>query len=95
MAKICAQQLKEIGVDAKAVVVTETDWANQDAHLIGWGSPFDPDDHTYKVFGTDKGANYSAYSNPTIDKILQKARETEDKDEKLKLYKQLNNTEIN
>ena len=31
---------------------------------------------------------YSAYSNPTIDKILQKARETEDKDEKLKLYKQ-------
>ncbi len=36
MAKICAQQLKEIGVDAKAVVVTETDWANQDAHLIGW-----------------------------------------------------------
>ncbi|HBF4439544.1 TPA: ABC transporter substrate-binding protein [Clostridioides difficile] len=88
MAKICAQQLKEIGVDAKAVVVTETDWANQDAHLIGWGSPFDPDDHTYKVFGTDKGANYSAYSNPTIDKILQKARETENKDEKLKLYKQ-------
>ncbi|MGO0807357.1 hypothetical protein ACTPEF_26280, partial [Clostridioides difficile] len=50
----------------------------------------DPDDHTYKVFGTDKGANYSAYSNPTIDKILQKARETEDKDEnkyKTKVFK--------
>ena len=27
------------------------------------GSPFDADDHTYKVFGTDKGANYSSYSN--------------------------------
>ena len=33
------------------------------AFLIGWGSPFDADDHTYKVFGTDKGANYSGYYN--------------------------------
>lgn len=27
------------------------------------GKPFDADDHTYKVFGTDKGSNYSGYSN--------------------------------
>lgn len=88
MAKICAQQLKEIGVNAKAVVVTKTDWSNQDAHIIGWGSPFDPDDHTYKVFGTDKGANYSSYSNPTIDSILQKARETDVDADRLKYYKE-------
>ena len=36
-------------------VDAQVDWAGQDAYLIGWGSPFDPDDHTYKVFGTDKG----------------------------------------
>ncbi len=42
--------------------------------IIGWGSPFDADDHTYKVFGTDKGANYSGYSNPLVDEYLTKAR---------------------
>ena len=50
----------------------ETDWAGQEAYLIGWGSPFDPDDHTYKVFGTDKGANYSGYSYDKVDELLKK-----------------------
>ena len=45
------------------------DWGGQMACLIGWGSPFDADDHTYKVFGTDKGANYSGYSNAEVDEL--------------------------
>jgi peptide/nickel transport system substrate-binding protein len=24
--------------------------AEVDAFVLGWGSPFDPDDHTYKLF---------------------------------------------
>ena len=48
------------------------------AYLIGWGSPFDADDHTYKVFGTDKGANYSGYSNALVDQYLTEARESDD-----------------
>ena len=48
------------------------------AYLIGWGSPFDADDHTYKVFGTDKGANYSSYSNALVDQYLIEARESAD-----------------
>ena len=66
----------------------EIDWAGQEAFLIGWGSPFDPDDHTYKVFGTDKGANYSGYSNEKIDSLLQQARESDDKAERKRLYAQ-------
>lgn len=88
MANICAQNLKEVGVSAKVEVPSEIDWAGQDAYLIGWGSPFDPDDHTYKVFGTEKGANYNAYSNKTVDKLLQQAREKEDKEDRLPLYKE-------
>ncbi|WP_304340338.1 ABC transporter substrate-binding protein [Metaclostridioides mangenotii] len=87
MAKVCAQQLREIGVNAKATITTNLDWENQDSTIIGWGSPFDPDDHTYKVFGTDKGSNLSGYSNENVDRILQSARETADNDEKTKLYK--------
>lgn len=88
MAKICSQQLKQVGVDAKVSVKSEIDWENQDSYLIGWGSPFDPDDHTYKVFGTDKGSNFNMYSNKKIDELLQKARETDNNDERMKCYKE-------
>lgn len=88
MATIAAQQFKEIGVEAKVVVKSKIDWANQDSYLIGWGSPFDPDDHTYKVFGTDKGSNFSAYSNSKIDELLKAARQTDIESERLKYYKE-------
>ncbi len=54
MAKICAQNLGDIGVSVKVDSPAEIDWEGQEAFLVGWGSPFDPDDHTYKVFGTEK-----------------------------------------
>ena len=69
MAQIAAQQLQEIGLDVKANVPADgIDWGGQECCIIGWGSPFDADDHTYKVFGTNKGANYSSYSNADVDK---------------------------
>lgn len=88
MAKICAQQFKAIGVDMKVAVQAKIDWDNQEAYLIGWGSPVDPDDHTYKVFGTGKGSNYSSYSNSKVDELLQKARETDVNADRLKYYKE-------
>lgn len=86
MAMIAAENLKAIGVNAKVSVKSDIDWDNQDAFLIGWGSPFDPDDHTYKVFGTAKGANYQYYSNERADIYLKKARETENIDERKEYY---------
>lgn len=56
------------------------------AYLIGWGSPFDADDHTYKVFGTDKGANYSGYSNEQVDKYLTEARQSDDPEVRAEAY---------
>lgn len=88
MANICAQNLNDIGADVNVKVSAEIDWAGQDAYLIGWGSPFDPDDHTYKVFGTNKGANYSSYSNAKVDSILKQARETENGSLRTELYKE-------
>ena len=88
MANICAQNLNDIGADVKVEVPAEVDWAGQDTYLIGWGSPFDPDDHTYKVFGTDKGANYSCYSNSEVDRLLTEARQTDDESSRKALYAQ-------
>lgn len=77
IAQIAAQQLKEIGMDVTVEIPAQVDWGGQMAYLIGWGSPFDADDHTYKVFGTDKGANYSGYSNELVDRYLTEARESD------------------
>ncbi|MBQ8834835.1 MAG: ABC transporter substrate-binding protein [Oscillospiraceae bacterium] len=89
MAQIAAQQLQQIGLDVKANVPAEgIDWGGQECCIIGWGSPFDADDHTYKVFGTGKGANYSGYSNADVDKYLTLARQTAIDSERAEYYKQ-------
>ena len=59
IAQAAAQQIRAIGINCTVEIPAQMDWGGQMACLIGWGSPFDADDHTYKVFGTDKGANYS------------------------------------
>lgn len=78
MAQAAAQQLREAGIHCTVEIPAQIDWAGQMAYLIGWGSPFDADDHTYKVFATGKGANYSGYSNALVDQCLTEARETSD-----------------
>ncbi|MCM1149820.1 MAG: ABC transporter substrate-binding protein [Butyricicoccus sp.] len=78
IAQAAAQQLRAVGIDCSVEIPTVVDWGGQMAYLIGWGSPFDADDHTYKVFGSGKGANYSGYSNATVDRYLTLARETDD-----------------
>ena len=89
MAQIAAQQLQEAGLDVNANVPADgIDWGGQECCIIGWGSPYDADDHTYKVFSTDAGANYSGYSNTEVDQWLKKARQTDDPAERAECYKQ-------
>lgn len=86
IAQAAAQQLQAVGIRCTVEVPEVVDWGTQMAYLIGWGSPFDADDHTYKVFGTDKGANYSGYSNPEVDQYLLQARQTDDPVERKNAY---------
>ncbi|MBR1810727.1 MAG: ABC transporter substrate-binding protein [Clostridia bacterium] len=78
IANAAAQQLRAVGIDMTVEIPAVIDWSKQMAFLIGWGSPFDADDHTYKVFGAGKGANYSGYSNDDVDAYLTAARRTDD-----------------
>lgn len=86
IAQAAAQQLRDIGINCTVDIPAQMDWGGQMACLIGWGSPFDADDHTYKVFGTDKGANYSGYSNAAVDSYLKLARETSDPEQRRQYY---------
>jgi len=86
IAQIAAQQLRQVGLDVNVDIPAVVDWGGQYCYLIGWGSPFDADDHTFKVFGTDKGANYSGYSNELVDKYLTEARQSDDPAVRAKAY---------
>lgn len=86
IASAAAQQLCEVGINCSVDIPAQVDWTRQMAYLIGWGSPFDADDHTYKVFGTGKGANYSGYSNTDVDKYLLEARQTDNKKKRARAY---------
>lgn len=86
IASAAAQQLCETGINCSVDIPAQVDWTRQMAYLIGWGSPFDADDHTYKVFGTGKGANYSGYSNTDVDKYLLEARQTDNKKKRARAY---------
>ena len=86
IAQAAAQQIRKIGIDCSVEIPSQVDWVGQMAYLIGWGSPFDADDHTYKVFGTDKGANYSGYSNALVDQYLTQARRSDDDEVRAAAY---------
>ncbi|MCR4435092.1 MAG: ABC transporter substrate-binding protein [Clostridiales bacterium] len=92
MANYLASQFKKIGAEVK---VDALDWsvidiAKCDAFVIGWGSPFDADDHTFKLFHSSQiggtGYNFGAYSDPKVDELLQKGRTTSDPQQRKKIY---------
>lgn len=94
IANYLSSQFKKIGVIAK---VSALDWNaieidKCDAFVLGWGSPFDADDHTYKLFHSsqiEKGNNFGGYSNAKVDKLLEEARTIENEAERKKLYEEL------
>ena len=87
LAQMVAQQLGEIGIEVWVQAPAEgIDWYGQQCCIIEQGSPFDADDHTYKVFATDKGHNASGYSNEEVDACLTKARQSGSKAERAAAY---------
>lgn len=96
IAKIISSELQKYGVDAKAYAKPKTAFeiSDVDSFIIGWGSPFDPDFHTYRIFGSfadsntnENGWNYSHYKDENVDAALKNARSTSDIDERKKYYK--------
>lgn len=95
MANYLAEGYKSIGAQ---VEVAALDWSaikidETDAFMIGWGSPYDADHHTYSLFHssesslTSSGYNYGSYSNAKVDELLEKGRISIDVEERKASYK--------
>lgn len=83
-AEIIQSYLKEIGLDITITILewgTYLDYLRQGTHelyLLGWSnSTFDPDDSLSAIYHTDSikvNANNNFYSNPQVDKLIEKAQ---------------------
>ncbi len=92
IANTLATDFKKIGVEAEP---DPKDWSvieieKCQAFVLGWGSPFDPDDHTFKLFtsgviGTEDN-NLGSYRNAEVDRLLQAARTTSDQSVRKQYY---------
>ncbi|MDD7389475.1 MAG: ABC transporter substrate-binding protein [Lachnospiraceae bacterium] len=88
IANICSSQLKQAGVDMEVVLVTRFDWeSGYNGFLSGYATQFDPD-MIYANYVTGASDNNMQYSNEKVDEILEKARHTEDTEERKELYHQ-------
>jgi peptide/nickel transport system substrate-binding protein len=60
-----------------------------EAYLVGWSGRVDVDGNTYQFLRTGQGNNFSRYSNPTADKLLDEGRGMTDPAKRQAVYKQL------
>ncbi|MFY0408976.1 ABC transporter substrate-binding protein [Solicola sp. PLA-1-18] len=56
---------------------------------LGWSGRVDPHGNTYAFLGTEQGNNYSGYSNPDVDRLLQQAAQQTDPAQRAQTYGQV------
>ena len=94
LANVVSEQLKPLGIIAvpKPIDQHAVDYDGEDALIIGWGSEFDPDDHTYRLFHSneigDGKYNFGAYKNQTVNELLARARTATNIEDRKNFYKQ-------
>ncbi|NLN93787.1 MAG: hypothetical protein GX130_10840 [Candidatus Hydrogenedens sp.] len=88
------EELARVGIELTirlmewASLLERVDKREFDAILMGWSMPPDPD--PYQVWHSsqaDAGSNYVGFINPEADEIVEAARRSFDKEERIRLYK--------
>lgn len=96
LALAVADNAAEVGIE---VTVDGLSWEaieprmSNDALVMGWGTPYDPDFITYQLFHSSFSEagffNPGAYQNPAVDADLDQGRAATDPDERVAAYRQL------
>lgn len=95
MAQMIQSMLKEVGITMDIEIVEfgtmldQLDSGDFEAVRLGWSGRTDPDGNTYRFFSTDAANNYSSYTNPVMDDLLNKGRTTIDQAERAAIYEKV------
>ena len=96
LAQALQSMVKEGGFELKIQPVEYTSLLDQedrgdfDALQLGWSGRVDPDANITPFVGTGGSLNVAGYSNPTVDKYLDQARQAQDVKERQDLYAKAN-----
>lgn len=101
VANYLRKQLGLIGIRAGVVTIEWSKYSeivglgDHDMALVGWQGDFaDPENFLYTMFysaNLEEGTvlNYSFYSNPTVDNLLEKGRRVADKEFRASIYREI------
>lgn len=94
VAEIIQAMAAEAGFDMKlrvtefATSLVEAEAGRYQAFMLAWSGRSDPDGNIYSFAKTGQANNYSGYSNPDVDKLLDEARTRNAPAERNALYEQ-------
>ncbi len=94
-AQVLQAQLSQIGINADIRTLEWGTWleeegsGNYDMYLCGWLGNIDPDDFYYAQHHTDQIFNFTGYSNPELDELLDAGRVETDEATRKDIYNQV------
>jgi peptide/nickel transport system substrate-binding protein len=92
VAELVKDQIKDagFGLDISliefATVVQNGNTGEFQALSLGWSGDVDPDGDLYSLFYTKAGFNFTKYSNPAFDKLLDEGRQNLDQSKRGQAY---------
>jgi peptide/nickel transport system substrate-binding protein len=95
-AQVVQQNLAEVGIRATINAPEWSQWlelegsGNYDAYLCGWIGLTDADSYYYLQHRTGEVFNFTGYSNPEFDALIDEGRTTSDFDTRYAIYEQAN-----
>ncbi len=91
-AQVLQQQLADIGIDASINALEWSEWLEKegnfkyDAYICNWNGLIDADQYYYLQHHTGLVFNFTGYSNPEFDELVEQGRAISDFDERYPIY---------
>jgi peptide/nickel transport system substrate-binding protein len=95
VAEVIQSMAAEAGFDIHIVAMEMTaagqveQRGDYQTYLSGWSGRVDADGNTFQFLHSDQGNNFTGYSNPAVDSLLEQGRATTDTGERRVLYQQV------
>jgi peptide/nickel transport system substrate-binding protein len=95
-AQVLQQQLAEIGIDATINAPEWTEWLElegnfqYDVYICNWNGLIDADQYYYLQHHTGEVFNFTGYSNPEFDELVEEGRSMSEFDARYDIYEEAN-----
>lgn len=96
MAQVIQANLGQLGITASINTLEWAEWletqgrGEYDTYVCSWNGLVDPDDFFYAQHKTGEVFNFTGYSNPTVDELLEQGRTTQDPAARREIYAEIN-----